>query len=633
MSKGDGAGLSDHVFRRLIDLGSDVFALVGSDFRLLYVSPAYEELSGRKPEEVIGEPISEFIDPTDLDRHRTNLGSIRSNPGEQLRFDARFRHLDGSWRYIEATVQNLFHDPTIAAMAVNVRDITKRKQMEEALAESESRFRLLADNALDIIARYRIQPNPGLEYISPSVERVTGYSPQEHYADPGLALKIIHPEDRERFGAFLANFLDVVGTPHTFRWIHKDGHSIWLEQLNVLIRDDEGKVVAADSISRDVTEKVTLERQLLQAQKLEAVGRLAGGIAHDFNNLLTVILGQVGILKLGLPGNEQVESSADVIRETAERAAALTRQLLSFSRRGLVRERDIGLSEAIVGLEGMLRRMIPTSVALRTRLDSRLAIRIDPSQLEQVVVNLVVNAKEAMTDGGEIAIETEDDGDIVRLRVRDDGAGIDDDSLSKIFEPFFSTKEESGGSGLGLSVVHGIVKQSGGDIEVSSRAGEGTVFTITWRARPVPDDAGPSMATPTAALGQSARNARLLLVEDEDTLRDAVADILRGNGYEVVESANGEEALALWEREERPIDLLITDMVMPRLGGRALADQLLHRQPTLKVLFVSGYPAADADRSEASRGDSAFMAKPFDIDEFLAKVSELLAGAPVAESI
>ncbi len=626
MAKDDGNKLDDKVFRRLIELGSDLVVLVDCNFQLLYVSPAVEELSGRKSTNPRDRALSDFIDSTDLDRHRTSTAALKASPGERIRFDSRFRHADGSWRYIEACVQNLLHDPTVAAIAVNIRDISDRKAAEQALAESESRFRLFADNALDIVARYRLQPTPGLEYISPSVERITGYAPADHYADANLSYKIIHPEDRESFEEFTRNFFELAGTPIRFRWIHKEGHTIWIEQLNVLVRDDDDKVVATESISRDVTEQVTLERKLLQSQKIEAVGRLAGGIAHDFNNILTVVASQASLLKRKLPGNEHAESSARVILETAERAAALTRQLLAFSRREVVRAQHVRLSEAVTTIEEMLRHLIPSRLTFETKLDSQSAILIDPSQLEQILVNLVVNAKEAIDAEGHIFIKTEDSDDArVCLRVSDTGAGIDSDTLSKIFEPFFSTKHTSGGSGLGLSVVHGIVVQSKGEIVVTSSPGEDTEFTISWPASTQPSASEQSETSSSEANKDQARPAHILLAEDEPLLRKAFAEILRSQDYEVLEADDGKEALALYEKLSRKIDLLITDMVMPRLGGRALAEKLVQNQPTLEVLYISGHSANEDDRKEAARAGRAFLAKPFDGEMLLARVRELLA--------
>jgi PAS domain S-box-containing protein len=394
----------------------------------------------------------------------------------------------------------------------------------------------------------------------------------------------------------------------------------------------EGRAVGRVWSFRDVTERRRLQQELLQAHKLEAVGRLAGGIAHDFNNLLTTIIGYSELLLRGRPDDGELQEDVGEIRKASERAASLTRQLLAFSRKQVIEARVLDINALVAESTRMLRRLIGENVELSTLLAPGLpSVRADPVQIEQVIVNLVANARDAMPGGGRIALETslqrvEDGasrsgdlppGDFVVLRVADTGLGMDAATRECIFEPFFTTKEKGKGTGLGLSTAYGIVKQSGGDIRVTSARHAGSTFEILLPA--VPENAFEEPA-PSERRSAARLRATVLLAEDEDGLRALNGRVLEARGYRVLAAANAAEALALAERQPDPPDLLVTDVVMPGVSGRELARRLRDRHPEIRILYVSGY-AEDAP----AETDASFLQKPFTPEILGEKVAELLS--------
>jgi nitrogen-specific signal transduction histidine kinase/CheY-like chemotaxis protein len=393
-------------------------------------------------------------------------------------------------------------------------------------------------------------------------------------------------------------------------------------------------------IAEDVTERRLLEEQFRQAQKMEAVGRLAGGIAHDFNNLLTAVSGYADLLRVRMPLDDPRRGYVEEIAGAADRAASLTRQLLAFSRRQILQPKVVNLEEMVRNVERMLGRIIGEDIELETRLAARGCVRADVSQLEQVLLNLAVNARDAMPEGGKLLIETEDaevraDGEVHRpgrgpmprgsyvlLAVSDTGIGMDRRALSHIFEPFFTTKEAGKGTGLGLATVYGIVKQSEGFIWVSSEPGRGARFEV-YLPRVAGEPEGPRAAPPSELEGGS---ETVLLVEDEEGVRCIVSEMLEWYGYEVLRANGASEAVALARNHEGPIHLLLTDVVMPRLSGRALRDEISTHRPQIPVLYISGYAGEDRTR-ELLKDGAAFLAKPFTAAALAQKVREVLTGA------
>ena len=525
------------------------------------------------------------------------------------------------------------------------RDITERKQAEEALRRSEQHFRSLIENALDIIAILDFEGNVLFE--SPSIERILGYTPAEMRGR--RSFDMIHPEDVGRVVDVFDRGLEdpLLREAVEYRCRHKDGSWRVLESVseNLLAVPAVAGVVVH---SRDVTERKAAEvalresqEQLLQSQKMDAVGRLAGGIAHDFNNLLTAIKGFTELLLLDFDERDPRHPFVTEIQGAANRAAALTRQLLAFSRKQVLQPRVLDLNAAVSDIEKMLRRLIGEDVTLETTLAQRLGrVRADPSQIEQVLVNLAVNARDAMPSGGRILIRTanvqltEDmipahagvaPGAFVMLALSDTGAGMSPDVQARIFEPFYTTKEKGRGTGLGLSTVYGIVQQSGGMIQVESAIGEGSTFTILL----------PRVQEEIVAAVERIPNDRpvrgtetVLLAEDEAAVRVLVRRVLDRNGYRVLEAASGAEALKLLEDHPEPVDLLLTDVVMPGMSGRELADQLCLRFPTLRVLYMSGYTDEAIVHHGVLDPGIALLEKPFTPEILLRKIRDIL-DAPV----
>jgi len=379
-------------------------------------------------------------------------------------------------------------------------------------------------------------------------------------------------------------------------------------------------------------ERVQLHHHLAQAQKLEAIGRLAGGVAHDFNNVLTAILGSAELLLLDTPRGTDAREEVEIIRDAAQRAQELIRQLLAFSARQVLQPAVTDLNDLIKNLTRMLRRLIGEDLALTTELADDLgAVRVDPGQVEQVLMNLAVNARDAMPDGGQLTIRTanvemEESGDLrdgryVRIDVADTGTGMDAATLGRVFEPFFTTKERGKGTGLGLATAYGIVRQSGGQIAVSSAPGAGTTFRIHLPRVDAPVEAARAAPPVTAP---AAGTETVLVAEDEQIVRVLIRKVLEQAGYTVLLAGGGAEALQLAERHAGPIHLLVTDVVMPDMNGRELARRLLERRPDTKVLYVSGYADVAVERHGVLDPGTAFMQKPFSPSALARRVRDVL---------
>ena len=387
----------------------------------------------------------------------------------------------------------------------------------------------------------------------------------------------------------------------------------------------------------DVTDRKKLEDQLRQSQKLEAIGRLAGGIAHDFNNILTVIMGYTAMIQEKLKEGSDVEPDITGIQNASRRASNLTRQLLAFSRRQELKPEMVDLNHLIQEMEKMIRRLITDDISMQLLLDADAPyIFVDPGQIEQVLINLSVNARDAMHRGGNLVIQTRNIqspegengvdgkipmGDYVVLSVIDTGIGIDEQIRPMIFEPFFTTKPEGEGTGLGLATVYGIVEQSGGFIQVSSKHNEGTAFHLLF---PQQQKTVKQVVKEILAEGSFAGNETILLVEDDENVRNMISKILLRYGYNVLEASNAGEALLIWEKETIPIDLLITDIIMPHLSGDKLAERMLKKEPDLKVLQMSGYPVSTIKERGFSVKEDVFVQKPFSPFKFIAKIRDVL---------
>jgi two-component system, cell cycle sensor histidine kinase and response regulator CckA len=512
--------------------------------------------------------------------------------------------------------------------------VIDRKRNEQALRRSEVSYRSLIQTA--VYGIYRSSLDGRFLDVNPALIGMLGYSsalevlsldPQrEVFADPAEYARLI--DEFRRTGR-----MDGVEV----RWKRKDGGLITarISGRAVAAGDEPANVIEA--IAEDITERRVLEDQFRQAQKMEAVGRLAGGIAHDFNNLLMVIGGYTEVLLNELAPDHPVQAKAEAIQQAADRATTLTRQLLAFSRRQLLELKVIDANAIVTDMERLLRPLIGEDIELSTQLAPSIGCtRADAGQLEQVIMNLVVNSKDALPKGGKIWIRTAavthdgsdrhehsfiTSGPYVMISVGDNGQGMDRETQAHIFEPFFTTKEKGKGTGLGLSTVYGIIKQIGGYIFVQSQPGHGTVFTIYLPRVDEPCDAlGSTSVSATTAGGSET----ILLVEDEESVRQLVRETLVARGYRVLEAANGQAALAVASKHENNLHLVITDVVMPGLSGHELAQQLLSARPGMKVLYLSGYAQ---DAFAASEAHKAFLQKPFTLQSLARKVREVLGPA------
>jgi two-component system cell cycle sensor histidine kinase/response regulator CckA len=504
------------------------------------------------------------------------------------------------------------------------------------LIEQEELFRLITENAADMIAV--VDTNGRRLYNSPSYEKILGYSIEELYNTGSIDQ--IHPEDLEKVQKAAEDAKrTAIGTNLEYRMRHKDGSWKVLEsRASAVVK--HGQVERLVIVNRDVTERKRLEEQFRQSQKMEAIGRLSGGVAHDFNNLLGVIIGYGEVVQDATPEDSPMRPCVDEMLKAGHRAAGLTRQLLAFSRQQVMDPRILDLNVTVKDMEKMLKRLIGEDIHLVTKLDSELAsIKADPGQIEQVLMNLAVNARDAMPQGGELVIETAhfyvDDeyarrypypmlvGNYVLLTVRDTGVGMDAATRNRVFEPFFTTKEKGKGTGLGLSMVYGVVKQSGGYIDVQSELGYGATFTILLPVAKQPASTT-AQSKPHASLLKG--NETVLLVEDEMSLRKLTKHLLELAGYTVLEAEGGVEGLKLSRDYDGPIHLLLTDVVMPVMSGRMLADELLKDRPETHVLFMSGYTGQTVGQHGVLAEGSFYLPKPFTREALTSKVRDALDG-------
>jgi PAS domain S-box-containing protein len=607
---------------RVENLGDGVL-VVDPQGRLADLNGAAQAILGRRVSEVAGTPVDHALPGWTLSR--------LTSGGEDLTLTTP----GGTQRTFE-TQALAIQDGAAAGptgYVVLLHDVTERRAAAATIRESEQRYRQLVENAHDLIFTCGLLGH--LRSINRAGLAATGYAREEIV---GRALTdLVTPETRARFGEMLQAARDGAAlAPLEIALTAKNGRRVPLEVAS-WIQGADGPDPTIQAIGRDLTTRERYEDQLRQSQKMEAVGKLAAGIAHDFNNLLTAILGFADIAERPLPTDSASRPPLAQIRRSGQQAAALTRQLLAFARRQILQPVVLDLNGAISDLGTMLSRLLGEDITVCYSLahDAR-RVRVDLAQIQQVIVNLAVNARDAMPRGGELRIETSNvaigahpqpavsvpAGTYVALAVSDTGEGIADDVLGHIFEPFYTTKAMGQGTGLGLATVHGIIKQSGGDILVRTAPGRGTTFTIYLPATdaPLPIDDSVVLADARTAVPGS-----VLLIEDDDAVREFAREVLRSRGWRVVEAAGPVEALAICTEGDETFDVVVTDVVMPGLSGGELADRLEQLRPGIPVLFVSGYADVDVIGRGQLRAGRQLLSKPFTGAELAYRVQELFA--------
>jgi PAS domain S-box-containing protein len=601
--------------------------------RFLAVNEAAVEQYGYSHEEFLAMDAKQIRPPEDVESFREEVTRIHSHVERA-----------GIWRHCkkdgtELEVQIAWHTLQFAgrdAVMVMANDVTELRRADRAVRESEARYRLLFESSPQPMWVVDLKT---LDYlaVNDAAIRHYGYTRKEF-----LSMKSTQIRPEEDIPRLLEHFQSIgmsvgeMGDAGIWKHFKRDGTLIEVQvnwhSLNFLGRPAELALL------NDVTERRRLEEQLRQAGRMEAIGRLAGGIAHDFNNLLSLIIGYSELLLEGLGPVDPRRKSAEEIRAAGQRAASLTRQLLAFSRKQMLQPEVINLNEVVERTGKMLRRLIGEDIDFVTKVDPALRnVLADPGQIEQVLLNLAVNARDAMPDGGLLTIETSnvhlDDsyarihrplhaGDYVMLAVSDNGVGMDDDTRAHIFEPFFTTKEQGKGTGLGLATVYGIVKQSDGYIWVYSEPGQGASFKIYLP--PVGIDISAPAADESLMAVAHRGGETLMVVEDEDSLRELASEFLESCGYRILRAANGAEALEKAAGYDGHLDLLVTDVVMPGINGRVLAERLVQVRPSTKVLYLSGYTDEAIHRHGVLEPGIAFLQKPFRLADLARKAREVL---------
>ena len=623
----------DVIFRSLIENITDIITIISPDGFILYESPSVERILGRKPIDASDANAFDFVHPDD----RQKVVDYICNSDQDAvakGVEYRIRHEDGSWRTLHSVGRfnkSIFKTKTIVFTS---RDVTERKLLTERLQVALEKSRMVWWE-WNILKNEIITSNNFVEiYGSPK------------FNDPYIGFKLIHPADEKAHRTRVETVAGAGGTYHSeYRVSRQDnGNTVWIEETATAIFNDKNEIERLVGISFDVSERKESEESLLkseehlgQSQRLESIGRLAGGIAHDFNNMLTAINGYSELILRELKEDGSIRQKVLEIKKAGERSAALTQQLLAFSRRQILKPQRLDLNHVISDMSVLLRRLIGEHIGLYIELDeNECRVEADPGQLSQVIMNLAVNARDAMPKGGNLKIKTENvyldekyaakhiptvPGNYVLLSVKDTGIGVDDETIEHLFEPFYTTKEKGSGTGLGLATVYGIVKQSGGYIWVESEPDKGASFDIYLpQVKGQLKISSEKIKVETDLTGSET----ILLVEDEEAVRELTVKILEIYGYTVIYANDGVEAFEIFNKSQKKISLLITDIVMPRMSGRDLAEKIKTLNPEISVLYSSGYSDDRNMMNGAAEKRIDFINKPFTPEDLARKVRQLL---------
>ncbi len=650
---------SEKRYRMIVENMHDTIWTTDLNLNYTYQSPSEIRVTGYTAEEVVNIPFDKLLKPESFARvsqmfdeeFKKEFSGEPVDPNRSRTVELEVFHKNGGtvWQEITASFVRDECGKPLEILMVG-RNVTERKKMEEALRESEKRYRLIVENMQDTITLLDMDLN--YVYQSPSEIRVTGYTPEEIMKIP--IERQITPDTYERGLKILAEELEreysdnppdprrrIVWDIESYR---KDGSTVWIEETVSFYRDEAGKPIGILFSGRDITErkKAQEERdrladQLLQAQKMETVGRLAGGVAHDFNNMLNVILGYIDLAKMRLNIENPLYFDLLEIEKAATRSRDLTAQLLAFSRKQVISPRIVDLNERINEAQKTITRLIGEDIDLRFYPGENLwNVKFDPVQIEQVLINLAVNARDAMPQGGKLIIETANivvdktfcdahleiaPGDYALLSISDTGTGIPREDIPFVFEPFFTTKDVGQGTGLGLATVYGIIKQNEGYISVYSEPQKGSIFKIYLPRTTEAADVLEKAPEPHTSLG----SGTILLVEDDEMVLKMVSDMLEALGYMVIASENPLDALSFCEHGTNPIDLVVTDVIMPQMSGKELRDKLIAIRPDIKILFMSGYTSNIIAQHGVLEEGMQFIQKPFSIHLLAEKVKQMIA--------
>ncbi|MCZ6893912.1 MAG: PAS domain S-box protein [Gammaproteobacteria bacterium] len=628
---------SEDRFRALIENTLDIITLLGPDGTILFESPSIERVLGYKPEELVGRKVFDILHPDDVPQALDALQNSIQTPGRVNEIELRIRHRDGSWRHLQAIGRNLSDNPSVGGIVLNSRDVTERKQAEEALRESERNFRAIAEGSpVSLLITRRADGT--ILYANPKIGPVLGL-PTEAFEGRNIAEFFWQPGERDGRATRLKDDGFIENEPLEMR--RADGTRIsTIHSLQCINYGGEEAILGS---FQDVTERLRLADQLRQSQKMEAVGQLTGGVAHDFNNLLMVIMGNLELLLERTERDSKISNFAANALEAARRGADLTHRLLAFSRMQPLQPVSIDVNQLVNGMRDLLVRTLGEEIEIELVGGAGLwQCEVDPGQLENAILNLSINARDAMPHGGRLTIETANahldnayaaglndvqPGQYVLLAISDTGRGMPPEVIAQAFDPFFTTQDVGEGSGLGLSMIYGFVKQSGGHARIYSEVGEGTTLKI-YLPRSIAD-AGASPETGAHPVADTAASGEVIMVvEDDVDVRAVAVRILDELGYEVLEAGTAGAALAQVERTRR-INLLITDVILPGgKGGRDLADKACELLPSLKVLYMSGYAQkAIMHHGRLDVGVQLFV-KPFGRTDLAVKVREILVSAP-----
>jgi two-component system cell cycle sensor histidine kinase/response regulator CckA len=607
---------SEGRYRLLVDNLQDFIVSFSTDGTLTSFSGAFERITGWRPEQWVGKPFASLVHPDDVDAALGYVGRVVRQESPGL-VEVRVRARDESWLNVEFTGVALVEDGKLVGAQGTGRDVTQRKHAEETLRLQAQILDQVHEAVVSTDLRgYVTSWNHG-------AEKLFGYRPVEVL---GKHIGMLYPEEgRAELETEVVGALKVKGAHEAdVRVVRKGGELVWVHLGLSVLKNGEGKPVGMIGYSLDMTEHRRLEEELRQVQKMEAVGRLAGGVAHDFNNLLQAMLSQVQMIRTTPGDDERVASTAGELEQQIRRGAALSRQLLLFSRRETAKRERLDLNDVVGGATQLLRRLVRENIVFAVELfEEALPVIADRGQLDQVLMNLVVNASDAMPDGGRLTVRTEKaGGGWVWVSVQDTGSGIPEALRDRIFEPFFTTKPRERGSGLGLSVVHGIVAQHGGTIRVSDRTAGGAVFRIELPGA-FPVDA--PMAQSLSAEEEIPRGGgeRVLVIEDEAGAREGLASILDMLGYKVTAAGSAAEVTHL--PQQSYFDVVLSDILLPDASGADLARALVQRWPGMRVILMSGYTQDDAVREAVAAGTVRFLQKPFDMRALAREMHEALA--------